>query len=327
MEAMPSVDVNALLVRWLENTGSKPSGEEPEVRRRKASLLVILADGPATLPSHLLQLNALLQASPVDLQQVSALIGNDPRLAARLLRLGNSALFGLRQRAKCVEEAALLMGTDRLRDLIFTSHLIQFSCEHLAAPEVESFWRQALVAAMLSERLGRRLNLLGTNLLYLAGLLHDVGKLPMLMAATEENSPAGLCLIRGEMDFRQAEREYFGLDHCEVGRWLGISWNLDPGLVEVIESHHQPFRAQRAPWLVGIVAATVRFCQAMDAGPAPSTGRSIDFYRACLPRLSEARMAAVLTLMRREYLHLRKVLAGEPAIASSAAVERRSHQD
>jgi putative nucleotidyltransferase with HDIG domain len=293
------------------------AGSEGEVRRRKAGLLAILSEGLPTMPSHLFQLNAMLGSSPVDLKQVSLVIRSDPSLTAQLLRLCNSALFNLRRRVSRVEEAAILMGTERLRNLAFTCYLIQLSCERLPGEQVDSFWTHSLMVAMLSERVTRRLNLEDTDQAYLGGLLHDVGKLPLLMVAAGENTAAEVWLKGDSADSLALEREYFGLDHCEVGRWLGINWNFDPVLVEVIEAHHQPDRARFPRGMVGAVAAADHFCETMEAGTEADEHAVDEFYRTCLPQLGDSGRGALMGLLRREYPLMRKMLDGNPWLLES----------
>lgn len=304
--------MNALSTGWSGMGPLEADGADGEVGRRKASLLAILAEGLPALPGHLLELNTMLESSPVDLRRVAGLIRSDPSLTAQLLRLCNSALFGLRRQVMRVEEAAILMGTERLRNLVFTCYLIQLSCERLTSFEVESFWRHSLATAMLSERLARRLGFKEVDPPYLAGLLHDVGKLPLLMVTAEENSSSAVWLKAVGGGSLEIEREYFGLDHCEVGRWLAINWNFDHGLVEAIESHHQPDRARFAPLLVGIMSAADHFCEMTESLPDPADAKRDEFYESCLPRLGEAELASMLGLLHREYPLVQKAIGNEP---------------
>lgn len=303
--------MNALSVGWWESEQMAMPGIEGDVRRRKASLLAILSEGLPALPSHLFQLNVMLAASPVDLKEVSAVIRSDPSLTAQLLRLCNSALFGLRRRVMRVEEAAILLGTERLRNLLFACYLIQLSCKHLGGKEVESYWTHSLITAMLSERLGRQLNLEDPDQAYLGGLLHDVGKLPLLIVAAEEGSAAMVWLKGDDPDSLGVEREYFGLDHCEVGRWLGINWNFVTSLVEVLDSHHQPDQAHFAPVLVGAVAAADHFCERMESGSGPAEPADDDFYRFCLPWMTESGRTMMIGMLQRDYPLMSKMLKNE----------------
>jgi putative nucleotidyltransferase with HDIG domain len=317
MDALMNGNMNAVSSDRSGSLDPGLAGSEGEVRRRKAGLLAILSEGLPTLPSHLLQLNAMLGSSPVDLKQVSAVIRSDPSLTAQLLRLCNSALFNLRRRVTRVEEAAILMGTERLRNLVFTCYLIQLSCAQLPGDQVETFWTHSLIAATLSERVARRLNMEDSDQAYLGGLLHDVGKLPLLMVAAEENTTAAVWLKRDNAESLGLEREYFGLDHCEVGRWLGINWNFDAELVEAIESHHEPGRARFPAGVVGVVAAADHFCEMMEAGGEAGEPAADGFYRICLPRLGESGLGALLAQLRHDYPLLRKVLESKPPVANS----------
>src|SRR5579863_3824155 len=100
-------------------------GVEPE--RRKKRLMALLSKGLPTLPAYLLDLNALLSSPSVDLKKVGKVIRTDPSLAAQVLRLCNSALFGLRRRVLSIEQAAVLLGTERLRTLMLTCSVMQLA--------------------------------------------------------------------------------------------------------------------------------------------------------------------------------------------------------
>lgn len=301
--------MNALSVEWSETRST--GMPEAEVRYRKANVLSILSENLPALPNHLFRLNTMLAASPVDLKQVSSVIRSDVSLAAQLLRLCNSALFGLRRRVMSVEEAAVLMGTERLRNLVFACYLIQLSNTQLDEEEVESFWSHSLMTAMLSERLSHQLSLQEADQAYLGGLLHDVGKLPLLMVAARENSSGALWLKGDDENSLILEREYFGMDHCEVGRWLAINWNFNLAIVEVLESHHQPDQAHFAPSLVGTVAASDHFCELAEAGTMSAESANDDFYHFSLPGLGRSGRALLLDQLRREYSVIRRVLEND----------------
>src|SRR5208282_3327143 len=95
--------------------------------RRKKRMMGLLSKGLPTLPNYLLDLNALLSSPSVDLKKVGKVIRTDPSLTAQVLRLCNSALFGLRLRVIIIQSAADNLGTARLRTLVLTGSLIQFA--------------------------------------------------------------------------------------------------------------------------------------------------------------------------------------------------------
>ena len=99
---------------------SLSSLSQEEIDRRKKRLMAILSQGLPTLPNYVLDLNALLSNATVDLKKVGAVIRTDPSLSAQILRICNSAIFGLRRRVISIEQAAVLLGTERIRTLVLT---------------------------------------------------------------------------------------------------------------------------------------------------------------------------------------------------------------
>src|SRR5271165_3138454 len=121
----------------------------------KKRLLALLNKGLPTLPQYLMDLNALLSSPTVELKRVGKVIRTDPSLSAQVLRLCNSALFGLRRRVLSIEQAAILLGTERLRTLVLTCSVMQFAGKRLPAQSLLLFWQHSFLAALLSERIAR----------------------------------------------------------------------------------------------------------------------------------------------------------------------------
>jgi len=288
-----------------------------QIERRRQRLMQILANGLPTLPSYVLDLNALLSSASVDLKKVGKVIRTDPSLSAQVLRLCNSALFGLRRRVISIEQAAVLLGTERLRTLILTCSVMQFAGKRLAAERLATFWQHSFLAALLSERIARQTDYFEKEQAYLGGLLHDIGQLPLWMVVVEDESRHLPPPPPDWPDNCHLEREFFGMDHCKVGRWMAVSWNFMPSFLDVFEAHHHPDRAKHDPYLVGIIAVADRFLHAQqDAAPEhspdtpstletlPSDTASADFIQSCLPQLVESERHALLEMLQTEYIHL-----------------------
>ena len=138
-------------------------------KRRKAQLMSILNEGLPTLPSHVFELNTLLSSSSVDLKRVGKAIRNDPSLSAQVLRMCNSALFSLRRRVLSIEEAAILMGSERLRTLVLTCSIMEFTGRQLPRGEVQTFWQHSFLSGMLSERIAKWMEYSEREQAYLGG--------------------------------------------------------------------------------------------------------------------------------------------------------------
>jgi HD-like signal output (HDOD) protein len=291
---------------------SRAAMDEARVERYRATVLALLAGGLPPMPAHLFRLTWLLASHPVDLKQVAATIRADRRLTRRLLELTSSNLFGQQRRVRQVEEATILMGTERLRNLVFSGYLSELSGRQMAESATMAFWAHALATAMLSERVARAIGYDRPQRAYQSGLMHDMGKLPLLMVAASEGSVPLETIERDDARALALERKYFGLDHCQAGRGLAISWNFDPGQTEVLEWHHHPERARFDPELVGIVAVADHFCQLAEAGESAQPSAVDDFYRAALPRLSEQELAELLALLEQEYPIVQRQLEFRP---------------
>jgi hypothetical protein len=110
----------------------------------------------------------------------------------------------------------------------------------------------------------------------------------------------------------ELEREHFGTDHCEVARWIGVSWNFSPGLLEAMVKHHSPREATHDPHLLGVVAAADQFCVrrgiVLGATPPeltePAGNQDQVILQACLPRLKPEEIDKLAEMLETDFLHL-----------------------
>ncbi len=314
-----------------KNVVATPTSIDPfgtQVERRKNRLMGLLNKGLPTLPAYLLDLNTLLRSPTVDLKKVGKVIRTDPSLTAQVLRLCNSALFGLRRRVLSIEQAAVLLGTERLRTLVLTCSVMQFAWKNVPVNALLGFWQHSFLSALLSERIARLVDYPEKEQAYLGGLLHDIGELPLWIVLMEEQAKNRPLPPPNWCDNLKVEREYFGMDHGKVGRWMAVAWNFMPSFLDVFEHHHDPENAQHDPYLVGIVSAADQFLQALPppeqatpdaaAGPSPSVVQppppapqpplpSVEdpsFLLQCFPRLADEERGGILEMLQTEYLHV-----------------------
>jgi HD-like signal output (HDOD) protein len=282
---------------------------------QEARVRALLAEGIPTLPAYIFELSSLLSCVPVDLRRVCRVIRTDPSLAAQVIRLCNSAMLGLRGRVSHIEHAVILLGTERLRTLVLTCSLVQHMGNLLSSADLQSFWQHSLLAATLSERCAFCLRYLETEQAYLAGLLHDLGVLPLLLLAAGSRDPK---LAPGSIAWGESielERQHSGVDHCLVGKCIGLSWNFAPQIIEVLEFHHRPQDARYDRTLVEIVVAADLVCQmhGVRVGGEPSqialADRSV--YKSLLDNSTQSltdaersELAKVLELEFAEMMHL-----------------------
>ncbi len=228
-------------------------------QRRKTRLATILSQGLPPFPDTVLELSSVLDKPSVDLKRAGGLIRTDPSLSAQVLRLCNSPLFGLRYRVVNVQQASVLLGVERLRSIAFTCSLVEYAGVGLPADQVKVFWQHCFLTALLSERLATKIHYLEQEHAYIAGLLHDIGQIPQWMLAVEESLIYKVSPPPSWMDNPSIEREHFGMDHCEIGSTMGITWNFMPSLIDVLGYHHKPNDSLHDPHLVKIVSTIEQF--------------------------------------------------------------------
>ncbi|MCB1019835.1 MAG: HDOD domain-containing protein, partial [Acidobacteria bacterium] len=188
-------------------------------------------------PAVALQLMGLLDDDDIPMKQVVTLLRMDPALSAEILRVSNSALYGLSRRIDNVSHAVVVLGTDSVKRLALTVALGRFSQRFLKDKALRHCWDHAVATALVCERLAGHTSH-SRDRAYTAGLLLDIGRLALLACYPSEYG--NLIEVARENDFDQieCERQLFDIDHCAAGEWLGRHWNLPDDLVDAIATHH-----------------------------------------------------------------------------------------
>ncbi len=182
------------------------------------------------------------------LEDVAGIIARDPGMTAKILKLVNSAFFGLRRELSSTAEAVSYIGLDTIKSLVLSLHAFaQF--DHVRAPgfTIESLWSHSLSVAAwarhiaVCEEADRR----DADRAFTAGLLHDIGKLVLAANLPDQFGEALRFASERKMELFTAETQVFGADHADVGGYLLGLWGLPVPVVEAIALHHHPERAVR----------------------------------------------------------------------------------
>jgi putative nucleotidyltransferase with HDIG domain len=221
-------------------------------------------------PLEVREMNRILSADPVDLTQIGAKAECHPLLTARVLRLCQSSLFDLPEPVSRLEHAVILAGADNVRTLLLADAAMDYAVRHLPATVSQEFWWHSLLVAQLSTQISRWMGTLYQEQAYLAGLLHDIGALPLLVAAVQNSDPVQAPLQWID-DAPENPRLHLGSDHCELGQKIGEEWDFPPALVEVFAQHHSAPGHSEFPPLVKAVAVAESVCQYAGTGHASAS--------------------------------------------------------
>ena len=176
----------------------------------------------------------------VDAKRLSELIRADASLSSELLRRANSALYGLRSQIGTVDRAVTMLGLDQVKGLAMTVGVGSYLRSSLKLAVLRRCWRHSLGCALIAEELAPALKA-RPDQAYTAGLLHDLGRLGLLVKYPQSYADLLNVCIENHFDLMSSERDLFDIDHCEAGSWLAEGWEFPQDLVEVIaEHHHRP---------------------------------------------------------------------------------------
>ena len=188
-------------------------------------------------PAVALQLLSLLDDAEAPMRKVTELLRIDPALAAEILRVSNSVLYGLSRRIDNVSHAIVVLGTDTVKRLALTVALGRFSQSFLHNQTLRVCWDHSVACAVVAEELALMMGQ-PRDRAYTAGLLHDVGRLALLACYPNEYGNLLEVARENHFDELECERQLFDIDHCQAGEWLAQSWNLPSEFVEAIANHH-----------------------------------------------------------------------------------------
>lgn len=202
----------------------------------RAKLPSVLSDLPP-FPIVAIKALQLVSNEKAPMRELSALISTDAALSGEILRIANSALYGLRIEVESALTAMVLLGLDRVRSVVVTSALRHYIGRSLDAPWMRVCWRHSLATGLLAKELAKG-STTSEDVAYTAGILHDVGRLALAMAYPTRYSEFILNPEPTSLEILEAERELFGIDHCEAGEILMSKWNIPKNLVVVASQHH-----------------------------------------------------------------------------------------
>jgi len=200
-------------------------------------------------------LRELLGADQRYTSQVAEIIRRDPSLTARLLRLVNSVYYGLSAPVNNIEEAVFYLGVRQIRQLVMVTPIIE-DFQKLAGKTLfpwRDFWQHCIGTAILTREVIGALRSPNDEVDYVAGLIHDVGKIAMAAACPEHFTAIYFSPGNPDLPLREREHRILGLDHTELGAMYLQSHNLPDALVDVARFHHEPARATHHANLVAAV--------------------------------------------------------------------------
>ena len=185
------------------------------------------------------------------IKEIEELVSYDQVITAKILQLANSVYYGQRHDIRSLKEAILLLGNNRLIQVVIGACATLYYGSGSSRDERE-LWEHSVTTALTSEIVACRIHYDGVLTLYTAALLHDIGN-TILNFYSKIYLQSSLREIRGESDEVRAERRAFGIDHQELGGIIARNWKFPPDIAAAIEHHHNPEKAGRYEEITSLV--------------------------------------------------------------------------
>lgn len=220
------------------------------------------------LPANLTRSLKLMEEPEISVKEVAAVISLDQALVARILKLANSAYYGFIHPASTLQEAIARLGFRRTKTVLFTVSYSSSMGRGVKGYNLGQgiLWQHSVAVAMIAQRLATKVGYTSPDEAYIAGLLHDIGK---LVLEQHFQIDWNRLLALGEMQslmLYEAELQLLGVNHAQVGGALAEKWNLPVGLVDAITHHHSPESAPTSPDLAAIIHIADLICLHMGVG-------------------------------------------------------------
>lgn len=197
------------------------------------------------IPQVALKIIRMFQVQLHNISDVAQEIRQDQIISAKVIRLCNSAMFGLRKNIQSIDRAAVLLGERQLLKLVLSASLENSFPKNGQGYSLckGGLFKHALGTAKVSEVLARHTGKVPPDLAYTAGLLHDIGKVVLDQYIAPISPLFYRKMQSGISDSVDAENSIFDTDHTDVGARLGSAWSLPDDLIDTISHHHHPERS------------------------------------------------------------------------------------
>ncbi len=182
----------------------------------------------------------LLNEPELNMQELVDVVKFDPAVTANILRISNSAYFGLNQEIHSLHQALLLLGTQELLKIMVISGATRLFTSGAPGDDGErrSLWRHAVSCALMGDLLARELSPADQATGFTAGLLHDLGKVVLSLCAPQESLKIKGVAAEQGISLLEAEKIVLGIDHGELGGEMARMWRFPDRLRLAITYHH-----------------------------------------------------------------------------------------
>jgi len=266
------------------------------VNQKELNLILDDVKSFPSMPAAALKLLKLLKDENTSNAQIEQILRYEPGLTANILKLTNSAFFGLPKQIGSIRQAILMIGWKKLIQIVLATCVSAIIDKPVQGYDLSpgDLWRHSIAVSVASEILVKELNLSVSEEVFTAALLHDVGKMVLGRYVKDD-----IAVIDGEdmqdVPFEQVERSIFGIDHAEIGANILRRWSFPPSMITAVRWHHDPDGAPKTNHLIDVVHVADVLCLMSGIGvgreglqyrPSPTACERIGLTEALLEKVA-----------------------------------------
>jgi len=196
-----------------------------------------------SMPKAAVKLRAVLKEDDVSIIEIENILRQDPGLSTNVLRLANSAFFGVSSKVGSLKKAVMLLGIKRFEQIAISACMNKTMDKAVEGYDLSpgELWLHSIVVSTTAEALAKFFKISDTNDVFTPALLHDMGKLILGKFVKEESKQIENIVAKGESMVR-AESMVLGTDHAEIGALILNKWSFPVDIVNAVRWHHDPDR-------------------------------------------------------------------------------------
>jgi len=185
---------------------------------------------------------ALFSNPEIEPEEIVDVIKFEPAITANVLKICNSAYYGLMRKVSSLKEAATYLGTEELLKIALANGMAEVLKDDIKGYDLKEgeLFKHSIGCAIASQLLSKKLFVQNPNILFTGSLLHDIGKLILSEFVNEEYNNIHRMVVEKQCSFIEAEREILNTDHAEIGGFLADEWKFPEELKAIIKYHHEP---------------------------------------------------------------------------------------
>jgi len=210
------------------------------MKHNKIDKILRSVDRLPTLPIIYTKLTRLLQSPNATAPMIGNIIAEDQAIAVKVLKLVNSAFYGLPQKIGNLKHAVVILGLNQIKNLVLATSTLQMfrKIESAHSFDMQKFWEHSIGCAVAARVLAEIASLKNSDDVFAGGLLHDIGKLIHAVYLNEDFAMVVADVEERGVQVIESEKRIFGYDHAYTGRELAIKWSLSQETVAMIAHHH-----------------------------------------------------------------------------------------